>query len=141
MKNTIINFLTKQDEQFLLENTDLTIELLNRKLKYKEILISKVHDKPVGFLIFEYLRSHIPFIAQIWIQVDFRNKGIGQGLANYFEHLLVKNNHTMLLSSSMENNKKAQSLHRHIGFKDCGTISEITDDNTGEIFFKKNLNN
>ena len=55
------------------------------------------------------------------------------------EQFLNKNNHIMLLSSSIEKNINAQVWHRHMGFKDCGKNSEINDDNTGEIFFKKTL--
>ena len=139
MKNIIIEIATKQDAQFLLDNTDLTSDLLNRKLKYKEILIAMVDEKPVGLLIYEYFWSHIPFIAQIWIHTDYRKTGIGKSMLNYFEKYLNINNHTMLLSSSMENNKKAQAWHRHMGFKDCGSIYEINDDNTDEVFFKKLL--
>jgi len=56
---------------------------------------------------------------------------------NYFEGVLNKNNHAMLLSSSMENYKKSQAWHRYMDFKECGTISELNDDNTGEILFRK----
>ena len=139
MKNISVIFVAKQDVQFLLDNTDLSSELLNRKLKYKEILVAKVEDKNVGFLMFEYLWSHIPFITQIWICADCRKKGIGTSLLNYFEQYLFVNNHKMLFSSSMENAKEAQAWHRHMGFKDCGTISEINDDDTGEVFFRKSL--
>ncbi len=139
MKNISVVFAAKQDVQFLSENTDLTGELLNRKLQYKEILIAKVNEESVGLLIFEYIWSCIPFIAQIWILADFRKNGIGKSLLNYIEQYLNKNNHTILLSSSMENNKKAQAWHRHMGFIDCGKISEITDDNTDEVFFRKSL--
>lgn len=139
MKHIIIDFATKRDEQFLLNNSQLTGELFNRKLKYNEILVAKVDEEPVGFLIFEYLWDHIPFIAQIWIYTDYRKKGIGKSMLNYLEQNLNRNNHTMLLSSSMENNREAQEWHKHMGFKECGFISEINDDNTGEVFFKKSL--
>ncbi len=139
MKNIIVKFAAKRDEKFLLENTDLTIELLNRKLKYNEILITKKNEESIGLLIYEYLWSHIPFVAQIWVHADFRKKGIGKSLLNYFEQHLKNNNHAMFLSSSMENNTRAQAWHKHMGFKDCGIISEINDDDTGEMFFKKSL--
>ncbi len=108
MNNLNIVFATKLDEYFLVENAHISSELFNRKLKYNEILVAKVKGKSVGFLIFEYLWSQIPFIAQIWINTDFRRQGIGRSILNYFEKYLNKNNHTMLLSSSMENNKNAQ---------------------------------
>lgn len=139
MKELSINLATKQDESFLRENAQLSGELFNRKLKYNEILVAKVDTKPVGFLIFDYLWSKVPFIAQIWIVNGYRKKGIGKGLLNYFERYLSDNNHTMLFSSSMENAKEAQAWHKQMGFKEYGLISEINDDNTGEVFFRKSL--
>ena len=139
MNNINVVFATKLDQYFLTENAHISSELFNRKLKYKEILIAKIDEKRAGILISEYLWSHIPFIAQIWINVDFRKIGIGKSMLNYFEQYLIENNHFILLSSSMENNINAQDWHRHMGFKDCGIISEINDDNTGEVFFKKSL--
>ena len=139
MKNVSINLVTKRDENFLRKNAQLTKELFNRKSKYNEILVAKVDNKSVGFLIFDYLWTDVPFMAQIWIFTDYRKIGIGRGLLNYFELYLSDNNHTMLFSSSMENAKETQAWHKHMGFKECGFISEINDDNTGEVFFRKSL--
>ena len=139
MNNNSIGFANKRDSQFLRDNAQLNKELFIRKLKYKEILIAKVEDRQVGFLIFEYLWSHIPFIAQIWIHADYRKKGIGKSLLNYFEKYLRENNYTILLSSSMENAIEAQAWHKHMGFIDSGLISKINDDNTDEVFFRKSL--
>ena len=86
-------------------------------------MLAKVDEKVVGFLIFEYLWSHIPFMVQIWINADYRKKGIVKSMLIYFEQYLSKNNQTILLSSSMENNENAQAWHIHMGFKDCGTIA------------------
>jgi hypothetical protein len=55
------------------------------------------------------------------------------------ENYLIENNNEQLISSSMENAKDAQAWHQHIGFKECGLISEINADNVGEVFFKKSL--
>ena len=131
MKNINVNFVVQQDEPFLRKNAQSTDELFDRKLKYSEILIAKIDNKPVGFLIFDYLWTDVPFIAQIWIFTDNRKIGIGNGLLNYFEQHLSDNNHIMLFSSSMENAKEAQAWHKHMGFIECGFISEINDDNTG----------
>ena len=38
---------------FCRKNKDLTDELRNRKLKYNEILIAKVNEEPIRFLILE----------------------------------------------------------------------------------------
>ena len=139
MQNINIDFATKHNELFIRKNVELTSEFFNRKIKYNEIFVAKIDNKQVGFLIFDYLWSEVPFMASIWIYPNFRKKGIGKSMLNYFEQYLSNNNYTLLFSSSMENAKEAQAWHRHMGFKDCGIISEINDDNTGEVFFKKSL--
>ncbi len=139
MQNINIDFATKQDELFIRKNVELTSEFFNKKLKYNEIFVAKVEDKQVGFLIFDYLWSEVPFMASIWIYPNFRKKGIGKSMLNYFEQYLSDNNYSMLFSSSMENAKEAQAWHKHMCFKECGFISEINDDNTGEVFFRKSL--
>ena len=78
-------------------------------------------------------------MASIWINPEYRKIGIGKSMLNYFKQYLSDNNYTMLFSSSMENAKEAQAWHKHMGFKECGFISEINDDNTGEVFFRKSL--
>jgi len=65
MQNISVNFTTKRDEQFLLNNSQLTSEVFNRKYKYDEILVAKVDNQTVGLLVFDYLWYHIPFIAFI----------------------------------------------------------------------------
>ncbi len=139
MQNINIDFATKQDELFIRKNVELTSEFFNRKVKYNEIFVAKVENKQVGFLIFDYLWSEVPFMASIWINPEYRKIGIGKSMLNYFKQYLSDNNYTMLFSSSMENAKEAQAWHKHMGFKECGFISEINDDNTGEVFFRKSL--
>jgi len=82
MNDSTVVFATKQDLPFLSENANLTVDLPDRKLKYNGMLLAKVNEEPIGLLILEYLWSHIPFIEQIWIQNDFRKKGIGKSLVN-----------------------------------------------------------
>ena len=139
MQNINIDFATKQDELFIRKNVELTSEFFNRKVKYNEIFVAKVENKQVGFLIFDYLWSEVPFMASIWINPEYRKIGIGKSMLNYFKQYLSDNNYTMLFSSSMENAKEAQAWHKHMGFKECGFISEINDDNTSEVFFRKSL--
>lgn len=139
MQNISVNFTTKRDEQFLLNNSQLTSEVFNRKYKYDEILVAKVDNQTVGLLVFDYLWYHIPFIAFIWVDSKYRKNGIGRALLYRLEKFFLKGKNDVLFSSSKENAKEAQAWHKHMGFKECGLISEINDDNTGEVFFRKSL--
>ncbi len=139
MIDVSVKFAEQQDELFLLKNSQLTSKVFNRKYPHNEILIAKVDGKAIGFLVFDYLWYHIPFIVFIWINIKYRKKGIGKTLLFHLEKFLLNKGNVVLFSSSEENAINAQAWHRYMGFKDCGSISDINDDNTGEVFFKKDL--
>ena len=139
MKYNIIDFAKKQDEHFLINNSKLNSEGFNRKFEHHEILIAKINNQSVGYLVYDYLWHHIPFISFIWVDDKYRKIGIGGALLDYLEKFLITKGYNDLFSSSEENAKEAKAWHRHMDFKDCGSILEINNDNTGEIFFKKSL--
>ncbi|MCJ7801659.1 MAG: GNAT family N-acetyltransferase [Candidatus Marinimicrobia bacterium] len=139
MQNVLISFATKHDNLFLIENTQLSHKTLNQKLLNNEILVAKSDRKSIGLLILDFLWNHIPFISFIWVDEKYRRLGVGKVLLIFLENYLIENNNEQLISSSMENAKDARAWHQHMGFKVCGTIAEINDDNTGEVFFKKSL--
>jgi ribosomal protein S18 acetylase RimI-like enzyme len=139
MQNVIISFATKPDNLFLKSNTQLPHRTLNQKLLNKEIIVAKSDRKSIGLLILDFLWNHIPFISLIWIDEKYRRLGVGRALLIFLENYLIENNNEQLISSSMENAKDAQAWHQHMGFKECGLISEINADNVGEVFFKKSL--
>jgi ribosomal protein S18 acetylase RimI-like enzyme len=134
-----ISFAAKPDNLFLKSNTQLPHRTLNQKLLNKEIIVAKSDRKSIGLLILDFLWNHIPFISLIWIDEKYRRLGVGRALLIFLENYLIENNNEQLISSSMENAKDAQAWHQHIGFKECGLISEINADNVGEVFFKKLL--
>ena len=139
MQNIIIDFAKKDDEQYLLKNSQLTSEYFNRKHMYDEILVAKIDNQSVGYLVYDYLWHHIPFISFIWVESKYRKNRIGITLLTYFENYLSTKNHNALFSSSEETAINAQTWHRRMGFKNYGSILEINDNNKSEVFFKKNL--
>jgi len=139
MQNVIISFATKPDNLFLKSNTQLPHRTLNQKLLNKEIIVAKSDRKSIGLLILDFLWNHIPFISLIWIDEKYRRLGVGRALLIFLENYLIENNNEPLISSSMENVKDVQAWHQHMGFKECGLISEINADNVGKVFFKKSL--
>ncbi len=136
MQNVNISFAAKPDNLFLKSNTQLPHRTLNQKLLNKEIIVAKSDRKSIGLLILDFLWNHIPFISFIWVVEKYRRLGVGRALLIFLENYLIENNNEQLISSSMENAKDAQAWHQHIGFKECGLISEINADNVGEEFLK-----
>ena len=100
MQNISIDFATKRDEQFLLNNSQLTSEVFNKKYKYNEILVEKVDNTLAGFLILDYLWYHIPFITFIWVNDKYQKSGIGRALLERLEKFLLKGENDVLFSSS-----------------------------------------
>jgi ribosomal protein S18 acetylase RimI-like enzyme len=136
MQNVNISFAAKPDNLFLKSNTQLPHRTLNQKLLNKEIIVAKSDRKSIGLLILDFLWNHIPFISFIWVVEKYRRLGVGRALLIFLENYLIENNNEQLISSSMENAKDAQAWHQHMGFKECGLISEINADNVGEEFLK-----
>ncbi len=135
----IVSFATISDNLFLIDNTQLSPKTLNQKLLNNEVLVARSDGQSIGLLILDYLWNHIPFISFIWVDEKYRQLGVGKALLIFLEEYLIKNNIEQLISSAMENAKNARSWHKHMGFKECGLISEINADNIGEVFFRKSL--
>lgn len=136
MQNVNISFAAKPDNLFLKSNTQLPHRTLNQKLLNKEIIVAKSDRKSIGLLILDFLWNHIPFISFIWVDEKYRRLVVGRALLIFLENYLIENNNEQLISSSMENVKDVQAWHQHMGFKECGLISEINADNVGEEFLK-----
>jgi len=139
MINMIVSFATISDNLYLIDNTQLSPKALNQKLLNNEVLVARSDGQSIGLLILDYLWDHIPFISFIWVDEKYRQLGVGKALLIFLEEYLIKNNIEQLISSAMENAKNARSWHKHMGFKECGLISEINADNIGEVFFRKSL--
>ena len=134
-----IDFAGVVDISFLKSNIKLTNPQIDYKLENNEIIIAKIDGTSVGFIILDYLWSHIPFIAFIWINEENRNKRIGKSLLDFLENYLVSNGQKFLFSSSMEDALDAQKWHLKMGFIDSGIIHAINENDIGEIFYKKAL--
>ncbi len=139
MINIDIISASVEDIPFLLKNTKLSKDIINRKLKYSEIFIAKIGKKSVGLLILDFLWSRVPFIALIWVAEDYRNRKVGNAMLKFLENQLMIMGLSDLFSSSMENANDAQQWHLKNGFENCGLISGINPGDIGEIFFRKKL--
>lgn len=125
MKTGMEIILKNADEKELewLRKNDahLSIEKLSRKIKDKEILIASFNDEPVGFLRFGYFWDEIPFMNLLMIKAKMRRKGIGQRLVAFWEEEMKKQNHKLIMISTLSN-ELAQHFYRKLGYKDAGGL-------------------
>lgn len=112
---------------------------IKRKIEEKEIIISEVKGKPIGYLRIEYLWLRIPYLGLIVINEGHRRRGVGTAMIKFLESYLIRNEHKVLYSSSQVNEPGPQMWHRRIGFEECGYIAGVNDGGVGEVFFRKIL--
>ncbi|MGL5068421.1 MAG: GNAT family N-acetyltransferase [Sarcina sp.] len=111
---------------------------IKRKIEEKEVIVFEDTNtkKIVACLKFEYLWTHIPFIAYIVVKEDFRKTGIAKELVSFLQEYLISTGHKFILSSTMSNAVSSQNWHLKMGFEECGHISSIND-GVGELFYIK----
>ncbi|MEA3337401.1 MAG: GNAT family N-acetyltransferase [Chloroflexota bacterium] len=132
-------FATGQDLDFVGQDGFITSEILLRKIEQEEVIIATLDDLPAGYLRLEYLWSLVPYIALIHVQPEYRRRGVGKALLDFAQAFLREQGHTALYSSSQVDEPEPQAWHRHVGFQECGVISEINQGGIGELFFRKEL--
>lgn len=93
--------------------------------------------KLIAFLRLDPIWDRIPYIGLIWVQLDFRKKGVGKGLLRFVENTLTRKGYDYLISSSQSNEPKPQHWHKKMGFTEIGTLYKLNDDGSREIFYRK----
>jgi N-acetylglutamate synthase-like GNAT family acetyltransferase len=121
------------------EDPSVGREAIRRKVEAGEVFIAELEDRPVGHLRLDYLWSKTPFIALIRVLPECRAQGIGRALLVLVEANLRAAGRDALYSSTMTVAEQARVWHRHMGFKECGTIQGINPGGVGEVFFVKRL--
>lgn len=117
----------------------IDIEVLERKIPSKEILVAEVAEKKVGYLRLEYLWSKIHYIGLVKVNQEQRGHGVGQAMLKFLEAFLREKEFKILMSSSQVNEARAQEWHRKMGFQESGIIAGINKGGIGEVFFTKPL--
>ena len=114
-------------------------EKIKLKIQGKEIILAFIGNKPVGLMKFSYFWSTRPYLDLIWFKPEFRKKGFGKQLLQFWENYLINQGHTYIFSSSQENEPEPQEWHVKQGFIKCGIINglNLPHEEIAEIFFYK----
>ena len=110
--------------------------MLKRKIKEKEIIIVKINNQIIGWLRFGFFWDFIPFISMLVINQEYRSKGVGKKLVQYWENEM-KNKKNKLVMTSTLSNEEAQHFYRKLGYVDAGSL--LLPKEAAEIFFIKEL--
>lgn len=111
------------------------IELRN-SINAKRVLVMLNNDSFIGWLRFNLFWDNMPFMNMLYLLEDYRGKGYGRQLVDFWEKEMLKNKHKMVLTSTLSN-EQAQFFYRKNGYVDCGSL--LLPDEPLEIILLKNL--
>jgi len=89
----------------------------------------------VGYGVFDYSFFEYGFVEMLYCDPEFRRKGLGSKLMNYFEYLCTTEK---LFTSTNQSNQPMQLLLAKIGFQPSGVIDNL-DEGDPELIYVKRL--
>jgi ribosomal protein S18 acetylase RimI-like enzyme len=133
-----IEYASEADFQYIFDNDrHVSKELINIKLKEKEILVSKDHENNIiGWLRYNYFWDNTPFMNMLYIDEKYRCQGVGKELVRFWENEMKDKGYKLLMTSTLSN-EQAQHFYRKLGYKDSGSL--LLEDEPLEIIFTKTL--
>ncbi len=133
-----IRFATSQDYDYLVHNDrQIKPEVVKKKIEDAEIIVVLDNEQNIGWLRFNYFWDEIPFMNMLWIEEDYRRKGIGTRLVNFWETEMFQRDKNQVMTSTLSD-ETAQHFYRKLEYQDCGSL--LLPDEALEIFFLKSLN-
>lgn len=133
----MIRYANESDLEILnkYDNHISKIELKN-SIKLKRVLVMFDNNDFIGWLRFNLFWDEIPFINMLYFLKEYRGKGYGKQLINYWEKEMLQMNCTKVLVSTLSN-EQAQFFYRKNGYVDCGSL--LLPNEPLEIILIKNL--
>ena len=111
-------------------------EMLQKKIQDKEIIIIKISNKIIGWLRFSYFWDEHPFMNMLMIDEEYRGKGLGTKLVDFWEKEMNKSGYDLVFTSTLSN-EHAQHFYRKLGYEDSGCL--ILEGEALEIILRKTL--
>ena len=133
-----IRFATSQDYDYLVHNDrQIKPEMVKKKIEDAEIIVVLDNEQNIGWLRFNYFWDEIPFMNMLWIEEDYRRKGIGTRLVNFWEIEMSQRDNNQVMTSTLSD-EAAQHFYRKLQYQDRGSL--MLPSEALEIFFLKSLN-
>lgn len=94
---------------------------LKNAIYQKRILVMQIENKFIGWLRYNLFWDNIPFINMLYLLEDYRGKGYGTVLIDFWERKMSVKNYSAVLTSTLSN-EQAQFFYRKNGYIDCGSL-------------------
>ncbi len=120
-------------DEFDYENPENFIEECIEK---DTVIVAEIDNKIIGFLLYQKLWGHTPFLALVNISEDYQRKGVWKWLVQFFEEKLLVEWYGSYVSSTELNNRKAQKFQNKLWLS---SIGELDMSHWIEVFYIKNI--
>ena len=111
-------------------------EILERKIRDMEVLVVKKSEKIVGWMRYSLFWDNIPFMNMLMIEEEYRGRGLGRLLVEYWEKEMKAKAYKYVMISTLSN-ESAQHFYRRLDYRDIGCL--LLEDEGLEIVFKKEI--
>ncbi len=117
-----VRYMEQRDRQFWYSlDKHLPLSEFENKVHANMGYILSFSDKPVGILRYNLFWDNTPFCTMLYVDGNYRGRGFGKRLIEYWENDMKTRGYQMLLTSTRVD-ETAQHFYRKMGYKDCGSL-------------------
>ena len=108
---------------------------LKKSIDANKILVM-FSDGFIGWLRYNLFWDSIPFMNMLYLLEDYRGKGYGTQLVDFWEKEMRSRQYKTVMTST-QSNEQAQFFYRRNGYADCGAL--LLSNEPLEIILSKSL--
>lgn len=102
--------------------------------KKRTVFLAKIEGRIIGYLLTLQDWGGVNIALWFAVEEEFRGKGIGRSLLDYWEkNSKISNNHALLLYTTTDENR---SFYKHMGFSEAGILPNFWFNIDHYVFFK-----
>lgn len=96
--------------------------LILPKIKENQIYMLRNQDESnIGWMRYGYFWDNTPFLNMIWIDEQYRGKGVGKRVVHFWEDEMKQKGFKLVMTSTLAN-EEAQHFYRKLGYRDAGCL-------------------
>lgn len=132
-----IRYADLSDKEILLSNdSHIKENVCEESIKNNRIIVLIIDGSFAGWLRWNLFWDEIPFMNMLYLLEEYRGKGYGAQLVEFWENEMIKLGYDKVMTSSQAN-EFAQHFYRKLGYQDAGSFFPFCNDL--EIIFTKEI--
>ena len=132
-----IRYANLSDKEILLSNdSHIKENVCEESIKNNRIIVLIIDGSFAGWLRWNLFWDEIPFMNMLYVLEEYRGKGYGAQLVEFWENEMIKLGYDKVMTSSQAN-EFAQHFYRKLGYQDAGSFFSFCNDL--EIIFTKEI--